>query len=187
MTLDTSKAALFIEHSERARQLGHKARFCSRYNEGSLRLFTRQRALTPTSQPSSPPVPPSVRALSLPLSPPRNPLTPQPYPWSFSHTTPPLAINARERWARVRARALCDLRTPSFPIPSSPSPLSRLLFLFFSTQISLSLYLFLSLAICPSPLCCTDFAAGACSREALKCPETRRGSIGGARHPDPIE
>lgn len=49
MTLDTSKAALFIEHSERARQLGHKARFCSRYNEGSLRLFTRQRALTPTS------------------------------------------------------------------------------------------------------------------------------------------
>lgn len=48
MTLDTSKAALFIEHSERARQLGHKARFCSRYNEGSLRLFTRQRALTPT-------------------------------------------------------------------------------------------------------------------------------------------
>lgn len=165
MTLDTSKAALFIEHSERARQLGHKARFCSRYNEGSLRLFTRQRALTPTSggQPSSLSVPPSVRALPRPLPPPRNTTQlRQPYPWSFSHTTPPLAINARERWARVRARALCDLRTPSFPTPPRPPrPFPRLPFLLSSTQIPLSLYLFLlPIPIRPSPLRCTPRSRG---------------------------
>lgn len=145
------RRTLLIEHSdvyskESARVQDKHGSFRSRYNEGPLRLFTRQRALTLTPhlvtirQPSLPP--PSARAPLQPL--PHR----QPYPWSFSHTTPPLAINAREK-VGARARALCVPSPPSNPIFPSHS-LTLPLFLaslFFPTDRAP----FLSLS-----RCCTD-------------------------------
>lgn len=124
-----------VRKSARVRAHGS---FRSRYNEGPLRLFTRQRALTlaPTSrQPSLPPPspPPPPRSARAPLPTPL-PLR-QPYPWSFSHTTPPLAINAREKvGARSRSRPLRTPSPPTLPIFPSLSHFFSPLFLFFSTE-----------------------------------------------------
>lgn len=155
-----SAATLLIEHSDVFEgEHGHHGSFRSRYNEGPLRLFTRQRALAlaPTSrQPSLPPPPPPPPSARAPL-----PLR-QPYPWSFSHTTPPLAINAREKvGARSRSRPLHTPSPLSLPISFSPPPtFSDLSFCFSRRILRLSLDLSRAVALIR--------AAGA------KMPETRR-------------
>lgn len=145
MTLDTSKAALFIEHSERARQLGHKARFCSRYNEGSLRLFTRQRALTPTSG-GNPPRRRCHRAFALcPV--PSRPLGTPPNSGNLirglsailPHPSRSMLVKGGRAFA-LAPSAICVRRR--FPPPSSPSSLSEApLSAFLDTNPSISLSL----------------------------------------------
>lgn len=79
----------------------------------------------------------------------------QPYPWSF-HTTPPLAINAREKvGARSRSRPLRTSLPPSLYSSPSPSPYLSLFHPHFLT--SLSIFLDGLLRFSPFLSCrCTD-------------------------------
>lgn len=177
MMLVISKVTLLIEHSdvfERVREHGHTAR--------STRVTTKVLyASLPVSELSRlPPLRDNPlcrrrhhrRAPARPFQP--LPLR-QPYPWSFSHTTPPLAINAREKvGARLRSRPLRTPSSPSLPISFSLSLSPSHFFwpLCFSRRITP----FLSISL----MLLHRFA-----RLALKYP--RLDKAFGMQHPDPIE
>lgn len=123
------------------RELG-RGSFSSRYNEGPLRLFTRQRALV--LAPSPLPFPPFPRGNPLCRRPPN--VRPRAHPFTSLHLeqppvmvfqsypTLPLAINAREKvGARLRSRSPRDLRTLCHRLPP------KFLLLFFPTNLTLSL------------------------------------------------
>lgn len=180
--LVVSQANLLIEHSdvfERLREHGHTPHgsFRSRYNEGPLRLFTRQRALTlaPTSRQPSLPPPPSPPSARAPLSTPSTSAT-------LSMVFQPYYPTPRDQcsWKGGRAFALAPsayavpsllpyfLLSHSLSLPLSLSP-SRF---FWPLSVFLNGSLHLSHAVAPIR------AAGA------KMPETRLGTWNAAPWPD---
>lgn len=169
MTLDTSKAVLFIEHSERVCDSSDTRLVSARVTTKVLyaSLPVSELSPPPSGQPSSPPVPSSVRVH--PSLPPFS-LSSTPLRTLYSgnlirglsailpHPSRSMLVKGGRAFA-LAPSAICVRRRlpPSSPPP--PRPFSRFLFLFFSTQIFLSLALSLSYSIYLSArlsLRCTD-------------------------------